>query len=327
MGFEKNNVISFIIKGSRVIVLVLLFLVFTIFTKNFFGVGNSSNVVNILLQTAPFEILLALGMIITMITGGIDLSIGANITISSFMCAMVLQYTGNSLAGIVTGLLVGITIGIINGILIAFVGLPPFVATYSMDWIVKGAVLVISQGGQINGFDKYRAIFNTWRGSYLLISIAVLILAWFLYSKTTFGKKTYFVGANPSAGELSGINSKLIVILAYAACGFVAAVAGLLYIAKLGAAEPTLGNSFTMAAFAAALIGGASFAGGKSRVLGALVGGLIIVVLNNGLIHIGVPGIWQDFAQGLVIIVAVFLERLMEKLQEKNKKGNNEKSL
>ena len=312
---DKLNLRSVIIKSSRIIVLLALFIIFTAFTSSFFGIGNYTNVGNILLQQAPFVMLLALSMTISMIVGGIDLSIGANISLSSFMCAMVMQNLHSIGVGIITGLVVGTLIGTINGILIAKIGLPPFVATYSMDWIVKGAVLVISKGGQITGFDSYRAIFNTWGGAYLLISLIVLIAAWFLYTRTTFGRRTYSVGCNPAAAKLSGMKSDRILIYAYAASGLISAITGLMYIANLGAAEPTLGNSFTMEAIAAALIGGASFAGAKSRVSNAIVGGLIIVVLNNGMIHIGVPGVWQDLAQGVIIVAAIVMERGLEKLQ------------
>lgn len=315
MKAEKMDVKVLLIKGSRVVVLFVLFLVFTVFTDNFFRPDNWTNVGNILLQEAPFYMMLALGMTIPMIVGGIDLSIGANISLSSFVCAMVIQRTGNVFAAILAGLVFGCVVGTINGVMIAKIGVPPFVATYSMDWIAKGAVLVISKGGQITGFDALRKIFNTWRGTYLLISLIVLALAWFLYTKTVFGSRTYSVGCNPTAARFSGMKAVQIKVLAYVASGFVAAVTGMMYISKLGAAEPTLGGSFTMEAIAAALIGGASFVGAKSKVSNALVGGLILVVLNNGLIHIGVPGVWQDCAQGVIIIAAILMERALEKLQ------------
>lgn len=315
MKAEKLNLKLLFIKGSRVVVLLVLFIVFSLFTENFFRLNNWSNIENILLQEAPFYMMLALAMVIPMIVGGLDLSVGSNISLSSFVCAMVIQQMGNSLLAILSGLLVGCLIGMINGYIIAEIGVPPFVATYSMDWIAKGAVLVISKGGQITGFNSFRAIFNSWRGTYLLISLVFMVLAWVLYTKTVFGKRTYCVGCNTEAARISGMKSAQIKILAYLASGFVAAMTGMMYISKLGAAEPTLGGAFTMEAIAAALIGGASFIGAKSKISNALVGGLIIVVLNNGLIHIGVPGVWQDCAQGIIIIAAILLERLLEKMQ------------
>lgn len=312
---DRFDIRSFVIRSARVLVLILLFLVFTIFTDSFFGFDNWTNVGNILLQEAPFYILLALGMTIPMIVGGIDLSMEANISLSSFVCAMTIQSVGNSGAGILAGLAVGLVIGFINGVLIAKIGLPPFVATYSMNWIGKGSALVISKGGQLNGFEDFRNIFNSWGGMYLLLAGIILVLAWFLYTKTTFGRETYSVGCNATAARISGTNSMKIKVLAYMASGLIAAMTGMMYVAKLGAADPTLGNGFTIKAIAATLIGGASFTGARSKVSNALVGGLIIVILNNGLIHIGVPGVWQDFAQGLIIIAAILMERMLEKLQ------------
>lgn len=316
MKTKQFDVRSFMIKQSRIMILVVMFLIFTLFTENFWGIGNWGNVANILFQEAPFMMLLGLGMVIPMIVGGIDLSIGSNITLSAFVCAMVLQSTGNSVLAILTGLAVGALVGLINGLMIAKVGLPPFVTTYSMDWIAKGVALVISKGGQITGFDSYRRLFNSWRGTYLIISVVILIICGFFYSKTTFGRKVYCVGCSPVVAKLSGMKAGRITISAYVIGGMVAAVTGMMYIAKLGAAEPTLGGSFTTKAFAAALIGGASFAGAKSKISNAVVGGLIMVVLTNGLIHIGVPGIWQDFAQGLVIVGAIVMERCLEKLKK-----------
>lgn len=316
---NKIDVRSLFIKGSRFLVLLLLFLVFSIFTENFFSFSNWTNVGNILLQQAPFLMLLALSMTIAMIVGGIDLSIGSNISLSAFMCALVLRDVGSIPLAILAGLATGALIGMINGIFVAKVGLPPFVATYSMDWIAKGAVLVISKGAQINGFDSFRKLFNTWRGTYLLIAVVVIAVCWFLYSRTTYGRKTYCVGCNPAAAKLSGIKADKIMICTFAASGLIAAITGMMYIANLGAAEPTLGNNLRMQAMAAALIGGASFKGAKSKISNAVIGGLIIVVLNNGMIHIGIPGVWQDCAQGLIILAAIMLERGLEKLQTAKK--------
>lgn len=302
-------------------VLILLFLVFTFATDNFFSFNNWTNVGNILLQQAPFVMMLALGMTVAMIVGGIDLSIGSNISLSAFMCALILRDTGSIPLAILVSLAVGALVGVINGVFVAKIGLPPFVATYSMDWIAKGAVLVISKGGQIIGFESFRAIFNTWKGTYLVIAIVVIAIAWFVYNKTILGRKTYSVGCNPVAAALSGMKADAIMIGTFAASGVIAAITGMMYIANLGAAEPTLGNSLRMEAMSAALIGGASFTGAKSKISNAIIGGLIMVVLNNGMIHIGVPGVWQDFVQGLIIIAAIIMERGLEKLRNQKAKA------
>lgn len=321
MTENKFSFRSLVIKGSRVMVLILLFLVFTFATDNFFSFNNWTNVGNILLQQAPFVMMLALGMTVAMIVGGIDLSIGSNISLSAFMCALILRDTGSIPLAILVSLAVGALVGVINGVFVAKIGLPPFVATYSMDWIAKGAVLVISKGGQIIGFESFRAIFNTWKGTYLVIAIVVIAIAWFVYNKTILGRKTYSVGCNPVAAALSGMKADAIMIGTFAASGVIAAITGMMYIANLGAAEPTLGNSLRMEAMSAALIGGASFTGAKSKISNAIIGGLIMVVLNNGMIHIGVPGVWQDFVQGLIIIAAIIMERGLEKLRNQKAKA------
>ncbi len=307
----RNGIIS----SSRVLVLIGLFVVFWIFTDNFFGIGNYSNIANTLLQEAPFMMLIGLCMVIPMVTGGIDCSVGSNVSLSAYMCAMVLQATNSTILGIMVGLCMGALVGLVNGLLIAKVHVPPFVATYAMSWVAKGAVLVISKGAQINGFTKFCNQFKAWRGTYLVVALGILVVLWFIYTRTTFGRKMYHVGSNPTAAKLSGMRADGITISAYVIAGLVAAMVGMMYISKLSAAEPTLGDAYTMDAFAAALIGGASFTGAKSKIQHAIVGGLIVVVLDNGLIHIGVPSVWTDLVEGIVIIAAVVMERAMERLR------------
>ncbi len=228
---------------------------------------------------------------------------------------MILQNTGNALAAITVSILLGAAIGATNGILIAKIGLAPFVATFSMQWICKGAALVVSNGLQVYDLGPtYRGLFNNWPYTYIAIAIVFTLVFWFIFSHTTYGQKIYYIGSNREAAKMSGMNVDRIVISVFALAGVVAAVTGLMYVANLGGAEPTMGDTFPLKAIAAALVGGTALGGAKGKIGNAFVGGLIMVVLQNGMIHIGVPTVWQDVVQGLIIVLAIMLERGLEKI-------------
>lgn len=312
----KRSVLNLTVKGSRVIILLLLFIVFSLASEQFWGPGNWENILNIMQQQAPFLIMLALSMTLIIITCGIDLSLGASISLSSYLAAMVLVRTNSVTAAIVTALAVGIAVGIANAVLITYIHVPAFVATFSMQWICKGIVLIVSRGNQIyNLGENFRELFNANRFTYLIVALVCIAATAFLLSKTVFGKEAYYVGCNPVAASMTGVNASRILVTVFALSGTISAVTGLMYIANLGTADPTMGNSFPLRAIAAALVGGASLGGAKGKATDALVGAFIMVTLQNGMIHIGVPSIWQDFIQGVIIILAIVLERCFKRIQ------------
>ncbi|MDD4189092.1 MAG: ABC transporter permease [Eubacteriales bacterium] len=307
---NKKKMQIILYKYSRVMIFVLMFLFFTFFTDTFFSFSNMNNIRNIFAQQVPFLMLLSIGMTLAIILKGIDLSIGTVLALSSCVAAMVLQATGNSLLCILTGLAVGSFFGLVNGLLISKVGLSPYIATYSIQWISKGIAYVLLAGTQIYNFPgNFRQLFTGWFYTLLLIAFIVSLIMWFLMSKTTFGRNVYVVGNNSSAARLSGVKVDMIYIVTFTIIGFLASLTGLMYIANLGAAEPIIGDSFALQAIAATLIGGTSFGGGKGSVFSAIIGSMIMITLTNGLLHMGVGTYWQQFAIGVVIVFSIILER------------------
>lgn len=312
---NKKMIQKILYKYSRIMIFALLFLFFTFSTDTFFSFSNMANIKNIFAQQVPFLMILSIGMTLAIILKGIDLSIGTVLALSSCVAAMVLQATGSALLCIMTGLAVGSLFGLINGLLIAKVGLSPYIATYSIQWVSKGIAYVLLAGTQIYNFPGgFRELFTGWFFTLLMIAVFVSLVMWFLMSKTTFGRNVYVVGNNPAAARLSGVKVDMIYIVTFTIIGFLASLTGLMYIANLGAAEPIIGDSFALQAIAATLIGGTSFGGGKGSVFNAIIGSMIMITLTNGLLHLGVGTYWQQFAIGVVIVLSIILEHFSGKL-------------
>jgi ribose transport system permease protein len=288
---------------------------FSITTDTFWGIDSWGNVANIILQQAPFLILMTLSMTLTVILGGIDLAVGSILSVTSCTVALLLQTTGNILLSVVTGLVMGLAFGMLSGTLVAYVRINPFIATYAVYWITKGLAYVVVGGKQIYDFgvDSFRSFFLS--NDFIFLGIALFIVAavGIMLSKTNLGKHIYCTGSNIEAAEMSGINTKRVLVTGYALAGLITAMTGVMYIANLGSADPYIGDPFAIRAISAALIGGASFNGGEGGVYNVITGALIVVVLYNGLVHWGVPGVWQEVVIGSVIIFSIILERVLNK--------------
>jgi ribose transport system permease protein len=305
----------FLVLYSRPIILVVLLIFFSIVTSTFWSINNWSNVLNIVLQQLPFLMLLTVSMIIAIILGGIDLSIGASVALITCGIAFVLQQTYNPFLGIVTGLVMGLIIGFINGILIAKVKVSAFIATYSMQWILRGIALVLLGGKQIYDLGPdYQKIFTSSPYTFLIISAVVVVVMWFIVSKTVLGNNIYAIGKNINAARISGIKTDKVIIASYTMSGVVIAIVSILYLANVGAAEPITGTDYPLRAIAAALIGGTAFGGGMGKITHSAIGAMIMLTLTNGMIHLGVPSVWQQIIVGAVIIVSIIMERGMQKL-------------
>ena len=315
---NKYRVASSVLSYSRVLVLIALFIFFSVATDTFWSITNWGNITNIILQQVPFLLLLTISETIAILLNGIDLSLGSNVAMISCTVGLVLTNTYNPWLGILTGIGLGLAVGLLQGFIIAHIKVSSFVTTYSMQWVLRGIALVLLAGKQIYDFGPdFRPLFITYNWTFFVIAIAVLIFMVFLFSKTTFGKGVYAISKNPQAAAISGVNTKKTVMLCFMISGGVIGLASVLYIANLGSAEPVIGSDFAMKAMAASLVGGISFGGGRGRMIESLVGAIIMLVLTNGMIQIGVKSVWQQFIIGMVIIGAVFLERGIEKLNAK----------
>ena len=300
---------------SRVALLLILILILAIARPEAFW--NYSNISTVVFQQAPFTILMSFGMSLAIITKGIDKSKASVVVLASMLSANFFkgeQY----LVGLAVALGVGAASGWLNGILITRVGVAPFIATYGTDFIALGLAYVVCNGKYVYDFPApFRAIANGMLipmvPNVALITIVIFAVLWFITRKTIFGRGIYSAGFNFNATLLSGINAKNTVTIVYIINGVLSAVVGILYMARLNAADPGISGSLCLDSIAAALIGGTSFGGGKGSVTNAVIGALIIVFIRNGMNIMNISTNWQQTMVGLVIIFSVFYEKAIER--------------
>jgi ribose transport system permease protein len=303
---------SLLSKLSRVIALALICTVLAALAPNFLTLSNLINV----LRQASLLAIIAIGMTMTMLIKGIDLSVGSVLALTSCLSAGMLV-AGSSVAemlmGVTGALALGALLGCLNGIAVTTLKLHGFLVTFGMMQIARGLAYLYMQGTVISGF---RSEFSFLGGGSVLgvptpiiIAVVVVLVTHFLLTHTTFGRSVYGFGANESAARYSGLHLARTTILGYAFSGMTAALAGLLYIARLDTAEAQIGEQFALQAIGAAAIGGISFDGGVGSALGTVVGALIMAVLANGMNLLNVSSLWQTFVTGAAIVLAAIIDR------------------
>ena len=313
--------VKYIIKLSRWLLLLLVVIFFAVqVPSTFLTFSNFSNV----LRVSAFLVILALGQGIVIISGngGIDLSNGSVAALSSCISALMIAAGVHVVLAVLAGLLVGAAIGLVNGLLVSVIKLPPFVATYGMDSAVRGAAYILMSGTIVYGVfpDSFRTMGSgTFLGIGVPIYIAVIcaIVLIFMMVKTIWGRNVYSIGNNKRAAEISGVGVNRVQLSVFILNGVIAAFVGILYVARLNAAEPVLGTEFALQSIGAVVLGGISLSGGKGNLLNAVVGAILISVINNGLTLLGVSSHWQEFVFGAVIVAAILLEVLMNFLEKR----------
>jgi ribose transport system permease protein len=293
------------------IILLIIGLVFTLGSDRFL---TPSNLMNIALQTSIIAIV-AIGMTFVMLTAGIDLSVGSVMALSGALAAGLAVNQGlGTFAGIGLALLAGMAVGAVNGLLVVKGKMPPFVATLSTLAIARGLTLVYTQGRPISGIDD-RFIF-LGSGEILGISAPVVIMAivfviaYAVLRSTRFGNYVYATGGNEEVSRLAGIRTSWITLSVYLISGFLAAMGGILLVARLWSAQPNAAVGWELDAIAAPVLGGVSLFGGVGSVAGTVAGAFILGILSNGLNLMGVPSFYQQVIKGVVLILAVMLDVL-----------------
>ena len=299
--------------GSRLFVLVLLLIALTLASPVFLTGTNALNV----LRVASLLVILGIGETIVILTAGIDLSIGSVLTLSSVIAAAGLKADVPLPLALASGLAVGAGLGFLNGLMVAVVKLPAFIATYGMMWVASGFAVVLLKGHVIYGFkDDFRFL---GIGNPVGVPMPILIMAilwvpvYFLLRRTTFGRAVYAVGANQEAARLSGVKRDQTILLAYTLSGFLAAAAGLVYVARLNASEAGIGANMLLPTIAAVVIGGTSLFGGEGGIVGTLIGALIMTIVQNGMNLLGIESVWQGVVLGALIAVAVLMDQWARK--------------
>lgn len=317
---DKNKqLIQMLQKYGVVVVLMLMCLLISIINPNFM---QKSNILQVLTQSSIFGIM-SLGLTLVIISKGIDISVGSTLAFSGVVMASLGQITDATgkmfpnlgelpiIVPILAALAVGALIGLINGWLVAYTGIPAFIATLGLMTIARGATLVYTKGKPVSNLQPGFAKIGGNIGFIpvpVLIYIVVIVITWILLNNTRFGKTVYAIGGNIKAAEVSGVNVKKNLMLIYGYCGMLAGVAAIVFAGRVGSVHPGAATGYELTAIAATTIGGTSHAGGVGTVWGAVVGALILAVLRNGLTLLKVENYWQQIVEGLIILIAVIID-------------------
>ncbi|MFV0407578.1 MAG: D-allose ABC transporter permease [Propioniciclava sp.] len=297
---------------STFIILVLIFVVFSALEPRAFLSGN--NLLRIFEQSS-ITILLAVGEFFAILLAGIDLSVGSVMALTGVVAAQLMVLGIPWPIALLLGcVLLGSAIGALNGWLINLTNLPPFVITLGTMAIFRGLTYVVSDARAVSGLPPgFSAAIGGKLFGFLAMPIVIaLVFSLFLVFftvKTKPGRNLYAMGGNPQAAWYAGINLKSHTLLAFTLSGLAAGLAGMVNVARLGAAEPNAGTGYELFAIAAVIIGGTSFFGGEGKIHKVVIGGLIIGTINNGLNMVGVSAYYQQVAMGALIVLAVTLDR------------------
>jgi erythritol transport system permease protein len=332
----KVDIGALLLEGRALIALVVIIIIFASLSDNYLTVTN----LIVMTRHVAVNAILALGMLMVILHGGIDLSVGSTVGLSGVVAGALLQGLEIPLFDVVAypavwvvvicSLIVGTIVGYINGFLVTRLKVAPFVATLGMLYVARGAALLIAdgktyprlQGSEELGNTGFRLIglgniFGIPMGVWIMLAFAAAAAV--LLTKTPFGRWLYAVGGNERAAELSGVPVKKVTTWVYVLSGFAAAAVGLILASELTAATPQTGESFELNAIAAVVIGGAALSGGRGTVRGTLIGAFVIGFLSDGLVIVGVSTFWQMVIKGLVIIAAVALDQFQQNLNRTRK--------
>ncbi|WP_314421763.1 ABC transporter permease [Pseudescherichia vulneris] len=331
---KKYMIYMYLLKARTFIALLIVMGFFSVMVPNFLTMSN----LLIMTQHVAITGLLAIGMTLVILTGGIDLSVGA----VAGMCGMVagalltngmpiwdsqiIFFNVPEVILLVAGF--GILLGLINGAVITRLGVAPFICTLGMMYIARGAALLFNDGSTYANLVGMPELGNTGfailgsgtiLGIYIPIWLMVsfLLLGLYMTRKTPLGRYIYAIGGNESAARLAGVPIIKVKVFVYAFSGLCAALVGLIVASQLQTAHPMTGNMFEMDAIGATVLGGTALAGGRGRVSGSIIGAFVIVFLADGMVMMGVSDFWQMVIKGLVIVTAVVIDQFQQRLQSK----------
>lgn len=324
-----------LLEGRAFLALIAIIVVFSVLSPNYL---TAHNLLTMASHVAVYA-LLAVGMLLVILNGGIDLTVGSMLGLSGVIAGFLMQGVRIEALGVaifppvwvvvVCCCLLGAFIGLVNGVLISRFNVAPFVATLGMLYVVRGIALLITNGLTYNNLAGKPELGNTgfdWLGFQRLASvpvgvivmIVVALIASVVLNRSVFGRWLYASGGNERAAELSGVPVKRVKVWVYVASGVCSAIAGLVLASELTSAGPTAGTTYELTAIAAVVIGGASLMGGRGNVRGTLLGAFVIGFLSDGLVIVGVSAYWQTVFTGAVIILAVLLNAIQYRGRRKN---------
>ncbi|AXO19231.1 TPA: ribose ABC transporter permease [Providencia stuartii] len=303
---------AWLMEQKSLIALLVLIAIVSSLSPNFFTLNNLFNI----LQQTSVNAIMAVGMTLVILTSGIDLSVGSLLALTGAVAASMVGTDVNAFVAVAGALALGAAIGACTGVIVAKGKVQAFIATLVMMLLLRGVTRVYTDGSPINtGFSDNADLFG-WFGigrpfgipTPVWLMIIVFAAAWYLLHHTRLGRYIYALGGNEAATRLSGINVDRIKIIVYALCGLLAALASVIEVARLSSAQPMAGNGYELDAIAAVVLGGTSLAGGKGRIVGTLIGALILGFLNNGLNLLGISSNYQMIVKAVVILLAVLVD-------------------
>jgi ribose transport system permease protein len=294
-------------------VLILLVLLMSIFAPNFNRVDNLLNIA----RSISVNAILAAGLTFVILTGGIDLSVGSIVAVSGVVAVIAAIAGVPAPVAVIIGMAVGGACGLVNGVLTAYLALAPFIVTLGTMTFLRGLAYTITNGQPIVSSDLN---FKDLGNGYLLgipvpviAMLAVFLVAWFVLERTRYGRHVYAVGGNAQAARLAGVQVNRILLSVYVIAGICAGLAGVIFAARVISAQPTAGTGYELDAIAAVVLGGTSLVGGRGRIVGTLIGAIILGVLTTGLILLNVQFFTQLLIKGVVIILAVAIDSLKQR--------------
>ena len=304
---NNKKLASHIQDFGALIALVLLVVVIGVISPEFRTLSNFLS----LLRQSSINGFIAFGMTCVILTGGIDLSVGSVLALSTALCAGFITNGVPVGLAMVLALIIGTALGAVSGLLVTKGRLQPFIATLITMTVYRGATMIFMDGKPISNLGDSFTLKVVGKGNFYHIPIPAItfvvmfLIFMFVLEKTTFGRRVYATGSNEQSAKLAGINVNRTKLITYAISGCMSALSGLILLSRLSSAQPTLGSGYELDAIAAVALGGTSMNGGRGRVWGTFVGILIIAVLNNGLNILGVSSYYQDVVKGMVILIAV----------------------
>ena len=289
-------------------VVIVLCMIWTIMNSQFLSANNISNI----LRQASYTAIAAVGMTMVIIIGEIDLSAGSLVCAAGLVGAVVCKNTDNVFFSVITAIAVGAVIGTVNGVLCAIGKLPGFIASLASMTVLRGLAYIVTGGNSVVWSNESFTMIGTGYIAGIpvpvIIMVIVIIFGVILTSKTRFGRYIYSVGGNMEESRWSGIAVEKVKILVYMIMGVLTAIAGLIITTRLGSGQPSAGLNFEMDCITAAVVGGTSMSGGRGKVMGTIVGVLLLTVLTNGMTLVGMNTYWQQVFKGVIIVISVLAD-------------------
>ena len=310
---EKKTVLEILRPYSLYLAFLVIFIIFSLLNENFLSINN---VLNIIVQSSIIAII-AVGQTMVILTSGIDLSVGSIVGAVGIGIGLLMVAGVSIPVAILVGVIMGAVLGLINGVITSYGRVPAFITTLGMMGIARGLGLAMNEGKPVAGLPMgFESIASASLGgipSFVFYTLIIYVIMFIVLERTKFGRHIYAIGGNRDAARLSGVKVKVVEMIVYLFSGLFAGLGSVLLTARLNYATPVAGTGYELDTIAAVVIGGTALSGGQGRIIGTLVGALILGILRNGLTIVNVSSFFQQIIIGSVIIIAVFADKLNEK--------------